>query len=347
MNKKEQAIFEARVSAVANVLGQQISEANSIELAKQIVRGAEGGSEFDEGNFEAWLNNRFLPQTIWLSSDDYARGITRALPQALIFASSDFGSSKQRDLGQLWTDTARGLLGEIAVQRFFTEKLGLQIQQDTTLDQDLDDYISTDIKFVKEPSGDYRQTKINTSIKTGKFNARWLDEYSAPKIAQIDAFVFVRLGTPKEHFVAYLKDISFLKTKLFPKAIELGELTTDSSSALWDSIPEFEPIPAYISGFLMRQDLTYPIHSVTAEVTGSENYRGRDTRKIYIRKGVGVFTRNNLYARPDFQELDPDEKLKVIIEGIEKEIDNKDHFYANTGSFNHGIESWRRLTSRL
>lgn len=347
MNKKEQAIFEARISAVANVLGLQISEANSIELAKQIIRGAEGGSEFDEGNFDTWLNNRFIPQIIWLSSDDYARGITRALSQALIFASSDFGSSKQRDLGQLWTDTARGLLGEIAVQRFFTEKLGIQIQQDTSLDKDLDDYISTDIKFVKEPSGEYRHTNINTSIKTGKFNARWLDEYSAPKIAQIDAFIFVRLGTPKEHFVAYLKDISFLKTKLFPKAIELGELTADSSYALWNEIPKFEPIPAYVSGFLMCKDLRYPVHSVIAEIQGSENYRGRDTRKIYIRKGVGIFTRNNLYSLPEFQQLDPENKLKIIIEGIEKEVDNKYHFYANTGSFSFGIENWQRFTARL
>lgn len=347
MNKKEQAIFDARVGEIEKILLNNLSATNAHDLAIQLIRGAVGGSEFNDEGFESWLNNRFIPQTIWLSSDDYARGITRALPQALLFASSDFGSSKQRDLGQLWTDTARGLLGEIAVQRFFTQKLGLQIQQDTSIDQNLDDYISTDIKFIKETSGTYRETKINTSIKTGKFNARWLDEYSAPKIAKIDAFIFVRLGTPKEHFVAYLKDISFLKTKLFPKAIELGELNADSSSELWDSIPEFEPIPAYISGCLLREDLNYPIHSVKAEVTGSENYRGRDTRKIYIKKGVGVFTKNNLYAIPEFQELDPEKKLKIIIEGIEKEVDNKDHFYANTGSFNYGLESWKKLTTRL
>lgn len=346
MNKKEQAIFDERVKAVANVLGQQISAVNAAELAKQIVRGADGGSEFD-GGFENWLETRFLPQTIWLSSDDYARGITRALPQALIFAGSDFGSSKQRDLGQLWTDTARGLLGEIAVQRFFVEKLGIKIEQDTSLDLDIDDYITTDIKRVQEPSGEYRTTKINTSIKTGKFNARWLDEYSAPKNSHIDAFIFVRLGTPKEHFVSYLKDISFLKTKLFPKAIELGELTADSSSELWDSIPKFEPIPAYISGFLLAKDLISPIHSVTPEVAGRENYRGRDTRKIYIKKGVGVLTRHNLYAIPEFLEIDPEQKLRIIISGIEKEIDNKDHFYANTGSFDYGIDNWRRFAERL
>jgi hypothetical protein len=42
MNKKEQAIFDERVKAVANVLGQQISAVNAAELAKQIVRGAIG-----------------------------------------------------------------------------------------------------------------------------------------------------------------------------------------------------------------------------------------------------------------------------------------------------------------
>lgn len=349
MNKKEQAVFDERVKSISDVLGQQMSALNAVELAKQLVRGVDGGRELDEfSNFGDWINNRFSPQTIWLNSDDYARGITRALPQALIFASADFGSSKQRDLGQLWTDTARGLLGEIAVQRFFKSKLDMEIEQDTTLHEGLDDYISTDIKFVKEASGK-RPTKINTSIKTGKFNARWLDEYSAPKIDQIDAFIFVRLGTPKEHFVAYLKDISFLKTKLFPKAIELGELTADSSSALWDSIPQFEPIPAYVSGFLMREGLNFPIHSVTPELTGNKDYRGKgkDTRKIFINKGVGIFTRNNLYSLPEFQSLDPENKIKVIIGGINKEVDNKGHFYANTGSFKYSIDDWQAFAEKL
>ncbi len=224
----------------------------------------------------------------------------------------------------------------------------MRIEQDITLNLGLDDYISTDIKFINENS-EKRATKINTSIKTGKFNARWLDEYSAPKIAQIDAFIFVRLGTPKEHFIAYLKDISFLKTKLFPKAIELGELTDDTSSALWESIPKFEQIPAYVSGFLMREELNFPIHSATPEPKGNQNYKGsgRDTRKIYINKGVGIFTRDNLYTLPQFQELDPENKMKIIISGIEKEVDNKEHFYANTGAFKYRMDDWRSFASKL
>jgi hypothetical protein len=122
--------------------------------------------------------------------------------------------------------------------------------------------------------------------------------------------------------IGIVKDISFLKTKLFPKAVELGELTNDSSSALWDSIPEFELIPAYIPGFLMRQELRYPIHSVTPLLLGQENYRGsRDTRRIIIKKGVGVFTRANLYAMPEIQELDPEQKFDMIIDGIERIVD--------------------------
>ncbi len=338
--EKEQIAFEKRVNLVTEILSERLSMTSAVELAKQIVKGAGKGGEFGD-DFESWLNNRFLPNIVWLSSEDYARGITRALPQALVFARADFGSSKQRDLGQLWTDTARGLLGEIAVQRFFEEKFGVQIQQDTTLGRQLDEYISTDIRYVRETSGGYHETRINTSIKTGKFNARWLDEYSASKIAQISAFIFVRLGTSKDHFVAYLKDISFIKTKLFPKAIELGELTDETSSHLWNLIPEFELIPAYISGFLSRQDLVYPIHSVIAEV------RGRSTRKIYIKRGVGIFTRDNLYSRPEFQNLDPEGKLRVFIEGIEREVDDKEHFYADTGSFCYSLEDWKRFIAEL
>jgi hypothetical protein len=347
MNKKEKDVFEKNVDCVSAVLKSNLSSANAQELARQMIRGAQGGSEFNEENFTTWLENRFRPQLVWLSSDDYARGITRALPQSLLFASSDFGSSKQRDLGQLWTDTARGLLGEIAVQRFFDEKLGIQIQQDVSINQSTEQYIATDIKYVKEPTTEYRPAKVNISIKTGKFNARWLDEYSSPKISQVDFFIFVRLGTPKEHFVAYLKNVSFLKTKLFPKAVELGELSEEESNDLWKKIPEFEPIPAYISGYLDRNKLTFPIHSVSAKRVGSENYRGKDTRKIYISEAVGTLTRDSLFDIPEILVLDPEKRLKLIIEGIEKEVDSKEHFYANTGALQFGTASWQNLRSKL
>ncbi|WP_247216555.1 hypothetical protein [Synechococcus sp. C9] len=345
MNKNEQEIFKFRVNQIKEYLARQISVDNAVELAKQIVTGAEGGNEFGKNNFDSWLSDRFIPQLVWLSSDDYTRGITRALPQALRFTGSDFGSAKQRDFGQLWMDTTRGLLGEIAVQKFFKDKLNTEIELDTSIDQNLDDYITTDIKFVKESSGAYRNARINTSIKTGKFNARWLDEYSATKINKIDVFIFVRLGMPKEHFIAYLKNISFLRDKLIPRAIEIGEITNELSLGLWNAIPNFELIPAYVVGFLAKQNLQQPIHSITLEIKGKPDYqRGdttKDTRKIYIKKGIGIFTKNNVCARPEFQQLNVPDSLPILIAGIEKQIDNKEHFYANTGSFDYGMEKWQ------
>ena len=98
----------------------------------------------------------------------------------------------------------------------------------------------------------------------------------------------------------------------------------------------------------MRQDLNFPIHSVTAEIAGSENYRGKKTLAEFTSKKVLAFSQgNNLYALPEFQKLDPENKLKVIIDGIGSEIDNKDHFYANTGSFSYGIDNWRRFITSL
>lgn len=341
MSTKAQ-IFEERKSKVSSVLTVRINQANAELLAEQILRGAEGGSEF--GDFDEWLGNRFEPQLVWLTNDDYTRAITRALPQALKFAAADFGSTRQRDLGQLWTDTARGFLGEIAFQRFFKERYNKLIEQDTSTDKARAEYISTDIKAVSEVRGSYdvmRPPKINVSIKTGKFNARWMDEYSAKKTESIDAFVFVRVGTAREHFVAFLKAISFLGTKLFPAAEQLGELTAETSQKLWDSIPEFEPVPAYISGFLMRSQLSLPIHDLKVKIAGKKNQR------IIVVRGVGNFSLEVLRADQRITSIDPDARLPIVIDGIESEISDSLHFYANTGALNYGAENWRLLANAL
>lgn len=340
-------IFNERVKVVSEYLAQRLSKDNAIDLGTEIIRGADGGSEILD--FKEWLEKRFIPQVVWLEKDDYARAITRALPQALRFAGSDFGSTRQRDLGQLWTDTARGFLGEIAFKRFIETNFGIELQQDISIDKLIDDYISSDIKAVKEAQTDYRPPKINVSVKTGKFNARWMDEYSAAKIKNVDAFVFVRAGTAREHFVAFLKAVSFLKSKLFPMAEELGELTPESSAKLWDAIPEFEAVPAYVSGFLMKKDLNMPIHSIEFELKGQENYRGKgkDTRKILINRGVGIFTRQTLLNIPELKQINPEGNIQMLIGGINSEVGDKDHFYANTGSFSFGLGNWRNFVNQL
>lgn len=343
----KEAIFNSQVEVVKSFLAQRLSADNANDLAKEIIRGADGGSEIQD--FDEWFNNRFIPQVVWLDKNDYARAITRALPQALKFAGSDFGSTRQRDLGQLWTDTARGFLGEIALKRFIEQNFGVEIEQDISMDKLIDDYISSDIKAVKEAQSDYRPPKINVSVKTGKFNARWMDEYSAAKIKNVDAFVFVRAGTAREHFVAFLKEVSFLKSKLFPMAEELGELTPDKSDQLWDAIPQFEAVPAYVSGFLMKNELNLPVHLLGYSLKGNENYRGKgkDTRRIEINQGVGILTTQNILSIPEIRQINQDGNLKMIISGINSDISDKDHFYANTGSLSYGKENWQKFVNQL
>jgi len=347
-NKLSKAkIFEQRVSSVKEYLSTHLTPSNALDLAKEIVRGAEGGGELED--FDKWLNDRFIPQTVWLGKDDYTRAITRALPQALQFAGSDFGSTRQRDLGQLWTDTARGFLGEIAIKRFIESNFRMEIEQDISMDKMIDEYIATDIKAVKEAGENYRAPKMNVSVKTGKFNARWMDEYSAAKIKNVDAFVFVRAGTARVHFVAFLKSVSFLKTKLLPLAEELGELSPDTSKQLWDTIPDFEAVPAYVSGFLIKKDLKLPIHSLGFQLKGSENYggKGKDTRRMEITSGAGILTRQNILQFSEVKAINPDSKISMKIGGINSDVGDKDHFYANTGSLLFGMDNWRKFVSRL
>jgi hypothetical protein len=239
-------LFNYRVQKIKAVLAEHLKPETAETLAEQLVRGAEGGSELED--FENWLGNRFKAQLVWLNNDDYTRAITRALPQALRFAAADFGSTRQRDLGQLWTDTARGFLGEIAFQRFLKDQLSVSIEHDISMDKEIGEYISSDIKSVHDARTGYtRPPKINVSVKTGRFNEHWADKYGAEKTKFIKDVVFVRIGLTPQHFIAFLKASSFFETELLPAAEKLGELTAQSRKRVWNIIPEFESIPAYIS----------------------------------------------------------------------------------------------------
>lgn len=333
-------IFNNRVERVKTLLAERLTPTNAENLAIQLIRGADGGSELDD--FERWFEGRLKPQLVWLDNDDYTRAIIRALPQALKFAAADFGSTRQRDLGQLWTDTARGFLGEIGFQKFLKEKFGVNIEQDISMDKNIDEYISSDIKAIHDArASGWRSPRINVSVKTGKFNARWMDEYSAKKTESIDALVFVRVGTVREHFIAFLKAISFLGTKLFPAAERLGELTPQKREELWNSIPEFEHIPAYVSGYLLRRYLSLPIHQLEVKAKGIKN------KKIVILKGVGNFSIELLRSDERVKAIDPNGKLPIVIDGIESEIGDSLHFYANTGALTFGLENWREFVELL
>ena len=173
------------------------------ELEQQVLQGALSSLEvpelsFSEEPYETWLEQRFKFQLTWLNRDDYLRALVRALWLAPVFAATDFGGARQRDFAQVWTDTARGFMGEIALQKFLKEKLNTEVALDVRRGE-LEEFLPSDVKVKDRISGNLRPTRVGLSIKTTKFNGRWLDLPGA-QLDHSEAFVLVRIGISRMHF---------------------------------------------------------------------------------------------------------------------------------------------------
>jgi len=330
---------ESQVRDLANFFIARVSDEDSARThAVQILRGAKEGLEIDDMSFEEWFENRFKYQFVWLDKDDYSRALVRALWLAPVFAGTDFGSSRQRDMAQVWTDTARGFLGEIAVSKFLYENFSIETALDTGRGE-LTKFLPTDIVRIKFTNSGWRIPNLRLSIKTTKFNGRWLDAPGA-QVEHSEVFILVKTGVLRHHFLAFLKAISFLKDKLFPKAKNLGELNNDMAEELWEEIPHFDPLPAYIAGYLNKNELNLPIHQLIAQK------RGRTNERITVTQGIGIFSRETLQNHPCIKELDPDGNLRIEIEPIIDSITTP-HFLAHSGGLIWGEEGWRRLITNL
>jgi len=87
--------------------------------------------------------------------------------------------------------------------------------------------------------------------------------------------------------LSFLKAVSFLRDKLFPNAKALGEINSDEAELLWNEIPQFSPIPAYIAGFLDKTGLDLekePIQKIDYHIVKGKN------RRVKIASGIGLFS---------------------------------------------------------
>lgn len=326
------------IAEIGHILRDNISDTDSAyTLASQLLRGATQGLEIP-GFFTTWLNDRFKYQLVWLDEDDYARALVRALWLAPVFAGTDFGSSRQRDMGQVWTDTARGFLGEIALSKFLLKNFGMDTSLDTRRGE-LTEFLPTDIAEMRMPNEDWRPPSLRISTKTTKFNGRWLDLPGA-QFGHSDVFVLVKIGILRAHFLAFLKAISFLRDKLFVTAKNLGEIDDINAKQLWDEIPGFEPIPSYVAGFLCKCDINLPIHMVRARL------KGRQKLRITITQGIGLFSPESLRNFQDIHDLDPSGRLPIEIEPIIDSLTGA-HFLAHSGGLQYGEDNWRQLIALL
>jgi len=309
-------------------------------LRDQLYRGARSGGELPLGDLglAEWVK-RLSYHLVTLDINDYTRALIRAIWLAPKFAATDFGSARQRDIAQVWTDTARGFLGEIALQKFLRSNFRIETRLDTRRGE-LKEFLPSDIEEIKKPNDRWRKPLLNISIKTTKFNGRWLDLPGA-QIEHSNVFILVKLGISRFHFLSYLKGVNFFKEKLIIEAQALDELSDKDAQILLKDLPDFNPIPAYIAGFLEKDKLTFPIHEINAKL------KGRTRRRIEIVGGVGIFSRSTVRNHPSIQQIDNYSQYPISIVPIIDSLTENSHFLANSGALSYGHDNWQNLLDKM
>lgn len=313
----------------------QISEAVEIinqtlfiddeEIEKILEKSIAGGEFTGEDDIEEWLNKRFLPNCVLIDEEGYAKMCVDALKILNTTAATDYGSSRQRDMGQLWADMTRGYLGELAFLHFF-KKNGIV----ATLGHEagaLQEYLPMDIHEIVEPDGTKRKPNINIGIKTTKWNGIWLD-IPGDQFNHSDIHVQVKVGAGRDHLFAFFKMLSVFKDKVLKRGEEVGSLTLQESSDLFDRLPTFKKIPAYIAGFVVKDAEYSPLPY--------DGYKGRKNYTIDVWKGA--------INSGDLAIIKSEEAPNgsVKFEGIGSFAHDKGYLF-NTGSLLWEKENWQNI----
>ncbi len=291
--------------------------------ATKIVEKAIAGGECTKFTLEQWLEERFLPNCVHIDEEGYTQMCINALKILDRAAATDYGSSRQRDLGQHWADMTRGYLGEYAFKLFLTQKAGLDAQLGHEVGK-LEEFLPTDIHLIRDDEEPYRVPRLKVSIKTSKWNGIWLD-IPGDQFNHSDIYVFVKVGTGRDHLFAFFKHISVFKDKVLKRGEEVGALTAAESSSLFDRLPTFQPIPAYICGFVSQHTPYQPLP-----------YTGKHGRLNYTVTGW-----NGPISPTDLEQIRTREGVmgKIAFEGIGTFSHDKGYLF-NTGNLLWREEDW-------
>lgn len=239
--------------------------------AKVIVSKAIAGGEClspDQSDVEKWITERLLPNTVLIGLQGYTEMCVDALKIASGIAATDYGSSRQRDLGQLWADMTRGYLGEYGMKLFLKNNWGIDIRLGHEIGT-LEEYLPTDIPEMKTTGGQWRQPLLKVGVKTTKFNGIWLD-IPGNQFDHSDIHVQVKVATGRDHLFSFFKHISVFQDKVLKSGIGVGSLTQEQADDLFLKLPTFRDIPAYVAGFAERKTQYPPLP-----------YSGKKGRKNY------------------------------------------------------------------
>ncbi|MFQ5485183.1 MAG: hypothetical protein ACE5DO_07600 [Desulfobacterales bacterium] len=301
------------------------------EADKLIEKAIIGGEIAGETKIDEWLEERFFPNCVLIDEPGYAQMCVDALKILGSTAPTDYGSSRQRDLGQLWADMTRGYLGELAFILFLRKRWNIEADLGHEIGN-LDAYLPMDIHEVRLSSEEkFRAPKIGISIKAAKWNAIWLDIPGA-QFHHSDIHALVKVGAGRDHLFAFFKTISVFKDKVLKRGEDVGSLTKEEAQSLYDSLPTFKPIPAYICGFIKKSNAHREL-----------SYEGRKGRKHYK-----ITAWNGPISNGDLERIKLAEGItgKVIFEGI-NEFSHNAGFLFNIGNLRWRAEEWNEVVNSL
>lgn len=321
MNKKE------AVDIIKERLDTSPKEAGII-----IEKSIAGGEITEKFGIKDWINKRFFPNLISIDEKGYSLMCIDALKILSKTAPTDYGSSRQRDLGHLWADMTRGYLGEYAFSLFLKNRWGLTAKLGHEVGK-LEDYLPMDIHQIKEPQAEYRSPRLKIGIKAIKWNGIWMD-ISGDQFNHSDIHVLVKVGTGRDHLFAFFKKISVFKDKILKIGQEVGSLSEKEAESLYEDLPSFKPISAYICGFV-RKDAGY----------SNLSYTGKKGRLHYtICSWNGPINPGDINSIKKKENIS--EKGKIKFEGIGSFAHDKGYLF-NTGSLLWQEDDWNLVRNRL
>jgi hypothetical protein len=245
-------------------------------------------------------------------------------------AATDYGSSRQRDLGQLWADMTRGYLGELAFLLFLKNKFDIDSELGHEIGQ-LEDYLPMDIHRIKRPGGKYHAPKMSISIKTTKWNGIWLD-IPGDQFNHSDIHVFIKVGTGRDHLFAFFKKISVFRDKVLKRGVDIGCITPEESATIFDKLPTFKPVPAYISGFALKSKEYSPL-----------SYSGKKGKKHYTITGWnGPIRPGDIDAIKERENISGNVKFMGI-----DEFSHDSGYLFNTGNLLWRDDDWKEVIDNI
>lgn len=227
----------------------------SLEASQKILEKAVLGGESAESDLREWYEHRFKPNVVFVEQKEYGAATIDALRIITHTAGTDFGGSRQRDLAQRWADFTRGYLGEQAFKQFLATKFNIDSELEHTLGGEIGELSATDIKRIKKPEEEWRNPLLKISIKTSKMGGIWLDVAKA-QLEATDVAVLVRIGgSTQSHLLAFMKSLSVFKDKILKFGQDQSIIDADEAQRIFDDVPSFNRIPAYICGFVKTSDV--------------------------------------------------------------------------------------------